>query len=166
LHDQTLTVETRDGSTVDILLNDPLTVRTVRSLTLADLKQGTYVGIASRTEADGKAQALEVLVFPDAMRGAGEGHYGWDLQPGSMMTNANVTAVVEGKAGNDLTLSYKNGTQQITVPPNAPIVTFAPATRSDLQPGAGVMFSATKGDDGKLHAASVTVGTHGVNPPM
>jgi hypothetical protein len=83
-----------------------------------------------------------------------------------MMTNANVSAAVTGKAGRDLTLTYKDGTQQIAVPPSAPIVTFAPATRADLKPGAGVMFGATKNADGKLTASRVTVGTNGVNPPM
>lgn len=166
LSGQTLTVTTRDGSKVDIMLNDPLTVATVKPLTLDDIKEGTYVGIASKTGADGKAEALEVLVFPDAMRGSGEGHYAWDLQPGSMMTNANVSAAVTGKTGRDLTLTYKDGTQQIAVPPSAPIVTFAPATRADLKPGAHVMFGATKNADGKLTASRVTVGTNGVNPPM
>lgn len=166
LSGQTLTVTTRDGSKVDITLNDPLSVATVKPLTLDDIKQGTYVGIASKTGADGKAEALEVVVFPEAMRGTGEGHYGWDLQPGSMMTNANVSAAVTGKAGRDLTLTYKDGTQQIAVPPSAPIVTFAPATRTDLKPGAHVMFGATKNADGKLTASRVTVGTNGVNPPM
>ena len=166
LSGQTLTVTTRDGSKVDIMLNDPLTVVTVKPLTLDDIKEGTYVGIASKTGTDGKAEALEVLVFPEALRGTGEGHYGWDLQPGSMMTNANVSAAVAGKTGHDLTLTYKDGTQQITVPPSAPIVTFAPATRADLKPGAGVMFGATKNAEGKLTASRVTVGTNGVNPPM
>ena len=166
LSGQTLTVTTRDGSKVDIMLNDPLTVVTVKPLTLDDIKEGTYVGIASKTGTDGKAEALEVLVFPEALRGTGEGHYGWDLQPGSMMTNANVSAAVAGTTGHDLTLTYKDGTQQITVPPSAPIVTFAPATRADLKPGAGVMFGATKNAEGKLTASRVTVGTNGVNPPM
>jgi hypothetical protein len=161
LNGQTLTVNTREGPKVDVSLNDPLTVTTVKRL-----KDGSYVGVASKTGADGSAQALEVLVFPDSMRGAGEGHYAWDLQPGSMMTNANVTAVVKAKTGNDLTLTYKDGTQKITVPPSTPIVTFAPAERSDLKPGAHVMFGATKSPDGKLTASRITVGTHGVNPPM
>src|SRR5689334_8163322 len=130
LHGQDLTIKTREGPTVDVLLNEPLTVRTVTKLALADIKQGTYVGIASKTGADGKAEALEVLVFPEAMRGAGEGHYAWDLQGGSMMTNAAVSAVVTAKSGNDLTLTYKGGTQQIIVPANVPIVTFAPATKA------------------------------------
>lgn len=166
LNGQTLTVNTREGPKVDVSLNDPLTVTTVKRLKLADIKDGSYVGVASKTGADGSAQALEVLVFPDSMRGAGEGHYAWDLQPGSMMTNANVTAVVKAKTGNDLTLTYKDGTQKITVPPSTPIVTFAPAERSDLKPGAHVMFGATKSPDGKLTASRITVGTHGVNPPM
>jgi hypothetical protein len=166
LKGQMLTINTRDGSKVDVSLNDPLTVTTVKRLKLADIKEGSYVGVASKTGADGSAQALEVLVFPDSMRGVGEGHYAWDLQPGSMMTNANVTAVVKAKAGNDLTLTYKDGTQKITVPANTPIVTFAPAERSDLKPGARVMFGATKSADGKLTASRITVATHGVNPPM
>jgi hypothetical protein len=165
LHGQDLTIKTREGPTVDILLNDPLTVRTVTKLTLADVKQGTYVGIASKTGADGKAEALEVLVFPEAMRGASEGHYPWDLESGSMMTNATVSAVT-AKSGNELTLTYKGGTQQIIVPPNAPIVTFAPATKDDLKPGARLITSAAKNADGKLATGSVTVETHGVNPPM
>src|SRR5579859_5663864 len=116
LNGQTLTVNTREGPKVDVALADPLTVSTVKRLKLADIKEGSYVGVASKTGADGSAQALEVLVFPDSMRGAGEGHYAWDLQPGSMMTNANVTAVVKANAGNTLTLAYKDGTTQIEVP--------------------------------------------------
>jgi len=166
LNGQTLTVQTREGTKVDITLNDPLTVRTVKPVPLESVKEGTYVGIASRAGADGKAQAIEVLVFPDAMRGAGEGHYAWDLEPGSMMTNANVSAVVKANAGNTLTLTYKDGTTQIEVPPNAPIVTFAPAERSDLKPGERVMFGAAKAPDGTLKTSSVTVSTNGVAPPM
>ncbi len=161
-----LTVQTREGSNVDVTLNDPLTVRTVTRVPLDGIKQGTYVGIASRTGADGQAQAIEVLVFPEAMRGAGEGHYAWDLEPGSMMTNANVSAVVQAKSGNTLTLTYKNGNTQIVVPPDAPIVEFAPAERADLKPGEKVMFGASKNAEGKLTASSVTVGTKGVAPPM
>lgn len=166
LHGHTLSINTREGSALDVTLNDPLTVTTVKRLELSDIKQGTYVGIASRTGADGKAQALEVLVFPDAMRGVGEGHYAWDLQPGSMMTNANVTAVVTAKAGNELTLTYKGGSERIMVPPDVPVVTLAQAGRSDLKPGAGVMFGATRDANGTLTASRVTVGTQGVNPPM
>ncbi len=164
LNGNTLTVKTREGPTVDVILNDPLTVLTVKRLTLDDIKQGTYVGVTSKTGADGKAQAIEVHVIP---AGTGEGHRPWDLQPGTMMTNANVTAVVDAKTGRDLTLTYQGGSQQITVPTDAPIVTFAPAARADLKPGAYVLiFAATPNAEGKLSASRVTVGTNGVNPPM
>ena len=96
LEGQTLTINTREGPKVDVLLNDPLTVSTVKKVDLADIKPNTYVGIATRTVADGELQALEVLVFPEAMRGVGEGHYAWDLEPGSMMTNGTVTGDCAG----------------------------------------------------------------------
>jgi hypothetical protein len=166
LNGQTLSVDTREGSKVDILLNDPLTVSTVKRFDLADVKQGSYVGIATRTGANGERDALEVLVFPEAMRGAGEGHYGWDLEPGSMMTNGTVSGTVDAKSGRQLSVSYKDGNQMIIVPPNAPVVTFAPAEKSDLKPGAKVMFGATKNPEGKLAASRVTVETNGVAPPM
>ncbi len=159
-----ITIKTREGPTVEVALNDPLTVLTVKRLTLDDIKQGSYVGVTSKTGADGKAEAVEVHVLPP---GTGEGHRPWDLQPGTMMTNANVSALVHAKAGRDLTLTYQGGSQQITVPADAPIVTFAPATRDDLKPGAYVLiFAATPNADGKLSTSRLTVGTNGVNPPM
>jgi len=166
LEGQVLTVDTREGTKVDVTLGNPLSVFTVKPVPLTDVRPGTYVGIASRTGANGHAEALEVLVFPEAMRGAGEGHYSWDLEPGSMMTNGNITAAVAAKSGRDLTLTYKGGTTDIDVPPGAPIVTLAPAERSDLKPGAPVMLGAAKAADGKLTASRVTVGTNGVAPPM
>jgi hypothetical protein len=166
LDGQTLSINTREGSKVDVLLNDPLTVSTVKKVDLADIKPGTYVGIATRTAANGELQALEVLVFPEAMRGAGEGHYPWDLEPGSMMTNGTVTGAVQATSGRELSMSFKGDTNKIIVPPSVPIVTFAPAERSDLKPGAPVMFGATKNAEGKLAASRVTVGKDGVAPPM
>src|SRR6476646_10593248 len=131
LDGQTLSINTREGSKVDVLLNDPLTVSTVKKVDLADIKPGTYVGIATRTAANGELQALEVLVFPEAMRGASEGHYPWDLEPGSMMTNGTVTGAVQATSGRELSMSFKGDTNKIIVPPSVPIVTFAPAERSD-----------------------------------
>ena len=166
LDGQTLSINTREGSKVDVLLSDPLTVSTVKKVDLADIKPGTYVGIATRTAANGELQALEVLVFPEAMRGASEGHYPWDLEPGSMMTNGTVTGAVQATSGRELSMSFKGDTNKIIVPPSVPIVTFAPAERSDLKPGAPVMFGATKNTEGKLAASRVTVGKDGVAPPM
>jgi hypothetical protein len=163
---QTLTVDTREGSKVDVLLNDPLTVSTVKKVDLADIKPGSYVGIATRTGGNGDAEALEVLVFPEAMRGAGEGHYAWDLEPGSMMTNGTVTGDVQATAGRELSVSFKGDSAKIVVPPNAAIVTFAPADRADLKPGARLFCIATKNAEGRLAVSRVTVGKDGVAPPM
>jgi hypothetical protein len=162
---QVMTIATREGPKVDVTLNEPLTVVTVKAVELASIAPGSYVGIATRTGAGGELQAIEVLVFPEAMRGAGEGHYPWDLEPGSMMTNGTVTGTVQATAGRELSLSFKGNSNKIVVPANVPIVTFAPAERADLKPGAPVMFSAAKNPEGKLSAGRVTVGT-GVAPPM
>jgi hypothetical protein len=166
LDGQTLTVDTREGSKVDVLLNDPLTVSTVRNVDLGDIKSGTYVGIATRTVANGEQQAIEVLVLPEAMRGAGEGHYPWDLEPGSMMTNGTVTGDVQATSGRELSVSFKGDSARIIVPPNAAIVTFAPADRADLKPGARLFCIATKNAEGRLAVSRVTVGKDGVAPPM
>jgi len=161
-----LTITSRDGSKVDVALTDPLTVVTLKRVPLASIADGAYLGVATRTGPNGVQEALEVLVFPEAMRGAGAGHYAWDLQPGSMMTNAPVTAVVKGKSGRDLTLTYKDGSVTIHVPLKAPVVTFAPASAADLKPGRKVFLAARKDADGHFSTGRVTVGTHGVNPPM
>lgn len=162
----TLSVDGRDGQKVEITLNDPVTVVTVKNVDLNAIKANDYVGIATRTGADGKQTALEVLVFPETARGASEGHFAWDLEPGSMMTNGTVKGAVTAASGRALTVAYKDSSITIDVPPNVPVVTFGPATREDLKPGAKVFCIATKNAEGKLTAARVTVGKDGVAPPM
>lgn len=166
LDGQTLSVTTREGPKLEVLLNDPLTVATVKRFELADIKPNSYVGIATRTLPGGELQAIEVLVFPEAMRGAGEGHYPWDLEPGSMMTNGTVTGTVQATSGRELTLSFKGSSNRIVVPPGVPIVTFGAAGKADLKPGARVFFSATRNGDGRLATGRVTVEKDGVPPPM
>ena len=161
-----MTVNTRTGDKVEIALADPLTVLTVKKVELASIGTCNFVGIATRTGADGTQQAIEVLVFPEAMRGAGEGSYPWDLEPGSTMTNGTVKGTVQAAAATELTVAYKDGSKTIHVAQGAPIVTFAPAERADVKPGAPVFFSATKGADGKFSTARVVVGKDGVAPPM
>jgi hypothetical protein len=166
LDGQTLAVTTREGPKVDVTLNDNLTVATVKRFDLADIKAGSYVGIATRT-AGGAAQAIEVLVLPEAMRGASEGHFPWDLELGSMMTNGTVTGVVAAHSGYELSVSFKGDSNKIVVPPGVPIVTFAPAEKADLKPGAKVaILGATKNAEGKLATSRVTVEKDGVAPPM
>jgi outer membrane lipoprotein SlyB len=124
----TLTVNSRDGQKLEIMLNDPLTVATVKKVELSSIAPGTFVGIASRPGADGKLTALEVLVFPEAMRGTGEGHYGWDLEPGSMMTNGTVKGAVTATSGHELTIGYKDSSNIITVPATTPVMSASVRT--------------------------------------
>jgi hypothetical protein len=162
----TLSVTSRDGQALRITLVEPLTVATLKRVTLASVVPGTFIGTAAQPGPDGELQAIEVLVFPEAMRGTGEGHYAWDLAPGTTMTNANIEAVVDGNAGRDLTLAYKGGSVKVRVPPDVPVVTPSPATRDDLKPGATVFFAATRAADGSLSTSRVTVSKDGVAPPM
>jgi hypothetical protein len=166
LDGNTLAVTTREGAKVDVALNNPLTVATVKKFDLADVKPGSFVGIATRTGPNGELRAIEVLVFPETMRGTGEGHYAWDLEPNSMMTNGTITGTVDAASGRELSVSFKGDSNKIVVPPGVPVVTFAPADRADLKPGARVMFGATKNAEGKLSAGRVTVEKDGVAPPM
>ena len=162
-----LTVLTREGPVVKITLNDPLTVVALKKLELAAITPGSYLGIAAGPGTDGTLTALEVLVFPPAARGTGEGHGAWDLAPNSTMTNANVEAVVQSSAGNVLTLTPKGTSVKIVVPPRIPIVTPAPAQREDLKPGETIfIFAAARAADGSLSAGRITVSKDGVAPPM
>jgi len=163
---KTVTIAVRDGTTANVKLADTWTVALVVPASMSDIKQGTFVGIASvGTDAD--RSALEVLVFPDALKGTGEGHYDWDLQPKSMMTNATVATVASANDGQSLKLDYKGGgTQTIKVKPGTPIVTFAPGQREDAKVGAKVFVGAQKAADGSMTAGRINVGKDGMMPPM
>ncbi|CAD6559337.1 hypothetical protein [Paraburkholderia metrosideri] len=161
-----LKVHRRSGDTVSIDLKPTVTVSAVKSMQLSDIKPGSFIGTAATTGTDGKLTATEVVVFPEAARGTGEGHYDWDLGPNSSMTNANVDTVVQGTSGRDLKLSYKGGNNTVTVPTNVPIVTFTPATRTDLTAGKKVFVVATPASQGTFVAQRVVVEKDGVAPPM
>src|SRR5499427_8937608 len=165
------TIERLDGSTGDgaelkVALADNPQIAGVVTASLSDIKQGSFVGVTAMPRADGNQSALEVHIFPEAMRGTGEGHYPWDLQPQSTMTNANVEQVVTAVDGQTLTLKYKDGEKKIFVPANAPIVVYVPGDRSDLKPGAKVFIAAIKQPDGTLQGRAWRVGRDGVTPPM
>ncbi|MFC7735594.1 hypothetical protein ACFQX4_06980 [Roseomonas sp. GCM10028921] len=161
-----LTVTTREGGTAAIRLAENVSVSALRRVELASVTPGTYIGTAAEPGPDGVWRALEVLVFPEAMRGTGEGHFAWDLTPTSSMTNATVDSAVEGNDGRSLTLTARGQRVRIVVPPDAPVVTPIPASIEDLRPGAQVFLVATPGPDGSLTAARVTVARDGVVPPM
>ena len=161
-----LTVHRRSGDTVTVELKSDVPIGAVKNITLSDIKPGAFIGTAATPGADGKLTATEVLVFPESARGMGEGHYDWDLAPNSTMTNANVDAVVEGTSGRDLKLSYKGGSNSVTVPANVPIVTFTAAARSDLIAGKKIFIVATPIDAGRFAAQRLIVEKDGVAPPM
>ncbi len=164
---QTLLVKSRSGELVTIKLADKFVVAGVAPATLADVTAGKFIGTATLGQKDGALVALEVLIFPEAMRGANEGHYPWDLQPESLMTNATIADVAPGAAtGRVLTLKYKDGEKKVLVPEGVPIVTFLPAERSDLKSGAHVFVGTQRQPDGTLTAGRVNVGLNGLVPPM
>ena len=163
---QALTVKTRDGQIVNIALAQGWMVSSVARAAIADIKPGDYVGIASLPTKEGGDGALEVLIFPPALKGTGEGSFGWDLKPNSTMTNATVADAVKGVSGRTVTVSYQGKEKKIAIPEGTPVVTFAPATEADLKPGAVVFVPAEKGAGDAITTQRVIVGTNGVVPPM
>jgi len=164
---QMLTVKSRDGADVKIKLADNAPVRSVAKASLDDIKPGSFVGITAMPQPDGTQKAVEIHIFPEAMRGTGEGHRPWDLMPNSTMTNATVDSQVAMSDGQKLVLKYKDGDKTFAVPSNVVVVSFAPGAMSDLKPGAIIFVGgATKEPDGTLDAPNITVGRNGVNPPM
>ncbi|SFB55233.1 hypothetical protein SAMN03159496_04992 [Rhizobium sp. NFR07] len=161
----TLTVKTREGETVDVALADDWKLASVADAKVTDIKPGDFVGIASLPKADGGDGALEVLIFPPAMKGTGEGSYGWDLKPDSSMTNATVADAVKGVDGRTVTVTYHGKEKRIAIPDGTPVVTIAAATKDDLISGAVVFITAEKSAAGPI-AHQVVVGKNGVVPPM
>jgi hypothetical protein len=161
-----LTVKTREGDTARIALTPGWKVSSVAKASVSDIKKGDFVGIASLPKAPGVDGALEVVIFPAALKGTGEGSHPFDLKPNSSMTNATVAKAVTAVDGRTLTLTYKGGEKKISVPNGVPVVTFATATKADLKAGAVVFIPSKKADDGSITSGRVVVGTHGVVPPM
>jgi hypothetical protein len=166
INGQDLTVTSRDGSTVAVKLAPDYMVTAVVKADMSDIAVGKFVGIAAMPQGSEPERALEVLIFPEAARGSGEGHYAWDLMPESTMTNATITESVDKVDGRTLTLKHKDGETRIAVPSNVPIVTFAPGDRNLLVADAGVMVPAAKQPDGTFTASRILVGKDGVKPPM
>jgi len=163
-----LTVLSRDHQqTYKIKVADNAAVRGIVKAALADIKANSFIGVSGMPQADGSQKALEIHIFPEAMRGTGEGHRPWDLVPNSTMTNATVTQQVKGVQGEEITLKYEEGEKKIVVTPQTVIVTYVPGDKSELKPGAKIFSAgAQKKDDGTLEAAAISVGRDGMAPPM
>ncbi|MBC7649993.1 MAG: hypothetical protein H7197_12920 [Vitreoscilla sp.] len=167
-----ITIKERSGEVITLVRPATMDVTEVYPIALADIKAGSYIGTAAMPQADGSQLALEVLVFPEAMRGAGEGHRPWDLQPQSTMTNATVADLAAAPSavpgGQKMTLKYKDGEKVVIVPASAPVVTFKPGKQDEaalLIPGAKVLVTAQE-QAGKPTALRIVVGRNGFAPPM
>ena len=167
-----LTVKERSGEVITLVRPPDMAVSEVFAITLADIKPGSYIGTAAMPQSDGSQLALEVLVFPESARGTGEGHFPWDLQPQSTMTNATVASLAAAPStvpgGQMLKLTYKDGEKIVIVPPNAPVVSFKSGKEDEktlLVPGAKVLITAQE-KDGKPTVLRIVVGRNGFAPPM
>ncbi len=161
-----LTIKANSGQSMNVKLADNYTVMGIAKASLADIAGGKFIGTTTLGERNGALVALEVHIFPENMRGTGEGHYDWDLRPDSKMTNANVANVTSMGKDRVLTVQYKGGEKKVLVPEKAVIVSFTPTERSALKPGAKVFAVTQRQPDGSLTAARVNVGLKGQVPPM
>ncbi|WAI84841.1 MULTISPECIES: hypothetical protein [Achromobacter] len=161
-----LQVKSREGQALTITLNKGWMASAVVKASIGDIKPGDFVGIASLPKSAGGDGALEVLIFPPALKGTGEGSYGWDLKPNSTMTNATVGDAVKSVDGSTVTVNYHGKEKKIAIPNGTPVVTLAPATAEDVQPGTAVFIPAQKDAKGMLSTGQLIVGKNGVVPPM
>ncbi len=165
---QTLAVKARDGSELNVRLADNARITAMVKASLADIKVGSFIGVTAMPQPDGSQKAIGLHIFMDSQRGIVPARFmPWDREPGSTMTNADVQSTVAGVDGQIMTVKYADGEKKIVVPPNTPVVAFAPGNAADLKPGAHIMiFAAQKQPDGSLVAPSINVGRDVVAPPM
>jgi hypothetical protein len=162
-----LSINTREGQHITLKLDDNFSTLVVSRASLTDIQPNSFIGTAAMPLPDGTLKALEIHIFPEAMRGTGEGFHEFDLQPKSTMTNAAVTGIVNSVDGRILTLTYKGGEKKVLVQTNVPIVTFHAGAKEDIQPGIGMIaVTAEKLPDDTYRASRITVGSKGTNPPM
>jgi hypothetical protein len=158
-------VKNRDGAELKLTVTDnPLFVAIAPS-TMADIKPGMFVGSAGTMQPDGTQKAIEVHIFPESMRGTGEGHYDWDLKPQTKMTNANVEQTVAATDGQILSVKYKDGEKKLLVTPETVVVTYVAGNKDDLVPGTKIFVGAAKKQpDGTLQTPRITYGRNGAGP--
>ncbi|TMJ51785.1 MAG: hypothetical protein E6G85_13435 [Alphaproteobacteria bacterium] len=161
-----LAVKSRGGEDVKLHMTGDLRVVGITRISLSDIKVGSFIGTTTVPGPDGSQNAVEVHVFPENMRGTGEGSRPYDLRPNSTMTNATVAESVVGNDGHTLLVKYKDGEKKVAVPPDTPVVTYVPADKSDLKAGAKVIAFTKKLPDGSFETNRVSVGRDGLTPPM
>ncbi len=165
LDGDTLVLGTRGGQKATFKLTPDTRIVGATGAQLGDIKPNTYIGTSAAPQPDGTLKAMEVHVFPESMRGTGDGHYPWDLEGANTMTNGAVGALT-GTSGRTMTVNYQGGERKVVVPEDTPVVAFEPADRGIVKPGARALVIAPKSADGTPAAAFLVVGANGINPPM
>jgi len=161
-----LMVKSNDGQPVTVVLDDNAAVFGVEKRTIADIKPGDYLASGGVKGTDGKIHAVEVRIFPETLRGTGEGQRPWDAKPEGVMTNATVGTVSQSPEGGVIHVKYNEGESEFTVGPEVPILAYVAGDRTLLKPGAAVFTVAQKKPDGTLTTGRVTAEKNGVKPPM
>jgi outer membrane lipoprotein SlyB len=163
----TLTVKARDGSELKVKLAEPVRINAMVKSTLADIKEGSFIGVSAMPQPDGSQKAFAIHIFLDAQRGVVPDRFlEWDSRPGSTMANANVATMVTAKDGTELLVKYKDGEKKVIVPDGIPIARYAPGSAADLKVGAKVFVGAARKEaDGSLTAPNIAVGRD-IDPPQ
>src|SRR3954451_15018568 len=161
-----IAVKSRASEDVKLHMTGDVKIVGITKIALADIKVGSFIGTTTVPGPDGANNAVEVHVFPEEMRGTGEGSRPYDLKPNSSMTNATVAQSVIGNDGHTLLVKYKDGEKKVVVGPDTPVVTYVPADKSDLKPGAKVIAFMKKLPDGSFETNRISVGRDGLPPPM
>lgn len=162
----TMQVKSRGGEDVKLHIASDLSVSGITKISLADIKTGSFIGATTVPGPDGGQNAVEVHVFPESMRGTGEGSRPYDLKPNSSMTNATVAESVVGNDGHTLLIKYKDGEKKVFVSADTPVVTYVPGEKADLKAGAKIIAFVKPLADGSLEANRISVGRDGLTPPM
>jgi hypothetical protein len=161
-----LAVKSRAGEDFKLRMASNMRLVGITKISLSDIKVGSFIGTTTVPGPDGSQNAVEVHVFPEDMRGTGEGSRPFDLRPNSTMTNATVAESVAGNDGHTLLVKYKDGEKKVVVLPDTPVVTYVPAEKSELKAGAKVIAFFKKLPDGSFEANRISVGLNGLTPPM
>src|SRR5579859_1467456 len=161
-----LSVKSRSGEDVKLRMTGDIRLVGIIKISLADIKLGSFIGTTTVPGPDGRQDAVEVHVFPENMRGTGEGTRPYDLRPNSTMTNATVAEQVAGNDGQTLMIKYKDGEKKVTVGPDTPVVTYVPGEKADLKAGAKIIAFVKPLPDGSFETNRISVGRDGLTPPM
>ncbi|GAA3841208.1 DUF5666 domain-containing protein [[Pseudomonas] carboxydohydrogena] len=161
-----LIVKKTDGHNVTIKMTPNAAITGVEKIAMPDIAPGAYIGVTSVADAQGNQKATEIHLFPDSLRGAGEGTRPWDTAPNSSMTNGGLDKMVESNDGSTLTVKYRGGEKQVVVTPETAVVKLVPGKRSDLREGAHIIAATARTADGALETSRVSVGIDGLTPPM